>query len=114
SNVYHFLDGSPFSATIWSGNVGFHVSVNGRHETSFAYRERLEPWLVDKVRWRGGLSILSVLAKGLPVNEEVELAKDAQRLKAVPIPKNKKPRRLLLLLIGVFSSGNNFARRSAL
>lgn len=36
---FPFLDGSLFTATIWAGEEGFHATVNGRHETSFAYRE---------------------------------------------------------------------------
>lgn len=36
---FPFLEGSPFTATLWAGVEGFHMTVNGRHETSFAYRE---------------------------------------------------------------------------
>lgn len=36
---FPFIDGSLFTATIWAGEEGFHATVNGRHETSFAYRE---------------------------------------------------------------------------
>ncbi|CAN4095869.1 unnamed protein product [Withania somnifera] len=46
---YPFLEGNPFTATLWAGIEGFHMTVNGRHETSFAYREKLEPWLVSGV-----------------------------------------------------------------
>ncbi|KAL8262624.1 hypothetical protein R6Q59_023973 [Mikania micrantha] len=105
---FPFLDGSLFTATIWAGEEGFYATVNGRHETSFAYRERLEPWLVSGVRVKGGLHIISALATGLPVSEDVDIVND---LKAPMIP-NKSKR--LLLLIGVFSSGNNFKRRMAL
>ncbi|KAI3459180.1 hypothetical protein Pfo_015843 [Paulownia fortunei] len=109
STTFHFVEGNPFTATLWAGNEGFHMTVNGRHETSFAYRERLEPWLVNRVNVKGGLTIVSVLAKGLPVAEDVDLVADAQQLKATSLS-NKR----LLLLIGVFSSGNNFERRMAL
>ncbi|KAK6146259.1 hypothetical protein DH2020_020128 [Rehmannia glutinosa] len=109
STSFHFVEGNPFTATLWAGNVGFHMTVNGRHETSFSYRERLEPWLVNRVNVRGGLSIVSILAKGLPVDEDVDLVADAKQLKA-PSLSNKR----LLLLVGVFSSGNNFERRMAL
>ena len=44
---FPFVEGNPFTATLWVGLEGFHVTVNGRHETSFAYREvRCE--LIDK------------------------------------------------------------------
>lgn len=36
---FPFLKGSPFTATLWAGLEGFHMTVNGRHETSFAYKE---------------------------------------------------------------------------
>ncbi|KAL0397383.1 UNVERIFIED_CONTAM: Hydroxyproline O-galactosyltransferase GALT3 [Sesamum calycinum] len=109
SAALHFVEGNPFAATLWAGYEGFHMTVNGRHETSFTYRKRLEPWLVNRVNVRGGLNIVSILAKGLPVSEDVDLVGDAQELKATPLS-NKR----LVLLIGVFSSGNNFERRMAL
>lgn len=108
---FPFLDGSLFTATIWAGEEGFHATVNGRHETSFAYREKLEPWLVSGIRVKGGLHIISALAKGLPVSEDLDMAMDLEDLKA-PFISNKSKR--LVLLIGVFSSGNNFERRMAL
>lgn len=36
---FPFLKGSPFTATFWFGLEGFHTIINGRHETSFAYKE---------------------------------------------------------------------------
>ena len=36
---FPFVEGIPFTATLWAGVEGFHMTVNGRHETSFAYRE---------------------------------------------------------------------------
>lgn len=36
---FPFVEDIPFIATIWAGLEGFHMTVNGRHETSFAYRE---------------------------------------------------------------------------
>lgn len=36
---FPFIEGNPFTATLWVGVEGFHMTVNGRHETSFAYRE---------------------------------------------------------------------------
>ncbi|XP_076894226.1 hydroxyproline O-galactosyltransferase GALT3-like [Bidens hawaiensis] len=104
---FPFLDGSLFTV----GEEGLYATVNGRHETSFAYREKLEPWLVSGVRVKGGLHIISALATGLPVSEDVDMVKDVEHLKAPLIPKRSNR---LLLLIGVFSSGNNFKRRMAL
>nr|DAD32995.1 TPA_asm: hypothetical protein HUJ06_011846 [Nelumbo nucifera] len=103
------IKGNPFTATLWVGPEGFHMTVNGRHETSFAYREKLEPWLVSGVKVGGGLHILSALANGLPVSEDMDLIIDAKQLKAPPVSRKR-----LTMLIGVFSTGNNFERRMAL
>lgn len=109
SASFPFSEGSLFTSTLWAGEEGFHMTVNGRHETSFAYREKIESSLVSGVRVGGGLEIVSALAKDLPVSEDLDLAVDAEQLKAPPISKNR-----LVMLIGVFSSGNNFERRMAL
>ncbi|KAL6292907.1 hypothetical protein ACE6H2_001049 [Prunus campanulata] len=106
---FPFVEGNPFTATLWVGLEGFHMTVNGRHETSFVYWEKLEPWSVTKVKVAGGLDLLSALAKGLPVSEDHDLVVDVELLKA---PATLKKR--LLMLIGVFSTGNNFERRMAL
>ncbi|KAJ4955459.1 hypothetical protein NE237_012242 [Protea cynaroides] len=106
---FPFVEGNPFTATIWVGSEGFHMTVNGRHETSFAYKEKFEPWLVSGVKVAGGLSLLSALANGLPVPEDLDLIGDAENLKAPPVSKKR-----LKLLVGVFSTGNNFERRMAL
>ncbi|XP_021807772.1 hydroxyproline O-galactosyltransferase GALT3 [Prunus avium] len=106
---FPFVEGNPFTATLWVGLEGFHMTVNGRHETSFAYGEKLEPWSVTKVKVAGGLDLLSALAKGLPVSEDHDLVVDVEHLKA---PATLKKR--LLMLVGVFSTGNNFERRMAL
>lgn len=39
SENFPFLEGSLFTATVWAGLEGFHLTVNGRQETSLAYRE---------------------------------------------------------------------------
>ncbi|KAK9934042.1 hypothetical protein M0R45_021205 [Rubus argutus] len=106
---FPFVEGNPFTATLWVGLEGFHMTVNGRHETSFAYKEKLEPWSVTEVKVAGGLDVLSALAKGLPVSEDHDLVVDVEHLKAPPLLKKR-----LLMLVGVFSTGNNFERRMAL
>lgn len=105
---FPFVEGNPFTATVWVGVEGFHMTVNGRHETSFAYREKLEPWLVSDIKVTGGLDLLSALATGLPVSEDLDLI-DIERLKAPLLPRKR-----IIMLIGVFSTGNNFERRMAL
>lgn len=117
---FPFLKGSPFTATLWFGLEGFHMTVNGRHETSFPYREvkndstkslqKLEPWLVSAVKVSGGLKLLSASATRLPVPDEnhSSLAIE-EKLKAPSLSGTR-----ITLLVGVFSTGNNFKRRMAL
>ncbi|CAA6653912.1 unnamed protein product [Spirodela intermedia] len=106
---FPFVEGHAFTATLWAGLQGFHMTVNGQHETSFPYREGLEPWVVSEVRVAGDLDLLSLLANGLPAPEDVDLIADIDKLKAPPIQQSR-----LLLFVGVFSTGNNFKRRMAL
>ncbi|KAG0487740.1 hypothetical protein HPP92_009835 [Vanilla planifolia] len=106
---FPFTEGLPFTSTLWAGHEGFHMTVNGRHETSLMYKERLEPWSVIGVRVQGDLEVLSCFANGLPVAEDLELVRDVDKLRAPKLAKHR-----LFMLIGVISSSNNFARRQAL
>lgn len=36
---FPFTDGHAFTGNLWAGLDGFHMTVNGRHETSFMYKE---------------------------------------------------------------------------
>ncbi|XP_040990376.1 hydroxyproline O-galactosyltransferase GALT3 isoform X2 [Juglans microcarpa x Juglans regia] len=109
SASFPFVEGNPFTATLWVGIEGFHMTVSGRHETSFAYREKLEPWSVSRVKVAGGLDLLSAFAKGLPVSEDNDLVIDVEHLKAPSVSRKR-----CVMLVGVFSTGNNFERRMAL
>ncbi|KAG6513267.1 hypothetical protein ZIOFF_023580 [Zingiber officinale] len=108
SSGFPFIEGLPFTATLWAGMEGLHMTVNGRHETSFAYRESLEPWLISEVTVGGDLNLHSLLMNGLPISEDPDLV-DMEFLRAPPLPKKR-----LLMLVGVFSTANNFKRRMAL
>ncbi|CAH2054821.1 unnamed protein product [Thlaspi arvense] len=106
---FPFVKGNPFTATLWFGLQGFHMTVNGRHETSFAYREKLKPWLVSAVKVSGGLKLLSALATRLPVPDDHPSLAIEEKLKAPSLSGAR-----ISLLVGVFSTGNNFKRRMAL
>ncbi|GMI99237.1 galactosyltransferase1 [Hibiscus trionum] len=95
--------------TLRVGEEGFHMTIDGKHITSFAYRQGLEPWLVNEVRIFGDMKLTSVLASGLPTSEELEHIDDLDALRVVPL----KPHHPLDLFIGVFSTANNFKRRMA-
>ncbi|MBA0842826.1 hypothetical protein Goarm_002630 [Gossypium armourianum] len=107
---FPFKHGSLFVATLRLGSEGIQMTVDGKHITSFAYRETLEPWLVSEVRISGDLKLISVLASGLPTSEDSDLTVNLEALKAIPLS-HQKP---VDLFIGVFSTANNFKRRMAL
>lgn len=71
--------------------------------------QKLEPWSVSGVKVVGGLDLLSAFAKGLPVPEDHDLIVNSKILKAPVITRKR-----LVMLVGVFSTGNNFERRMAL
>ena len=71
--------------------------------------QKLEPWLVGGVEVKGGLATIAILAKGLPVSNDLNLDVDLELLKAPSVSKKE-----LVLMIGVFSTANNFERRMAL
>lgn len=71
--------------------------------------QKLEPWSVTGVKVAGGVDLFSAFAEGLPVSEDLDFIADVEHLKAPLIAKKR-----LVMLIGVFSTGNNFERRMAL
>ncbi|MED6121658.1 hypothetical protein PIB30_032199 [Stylosanthes scabra] len=106
---FPFKQGDPFVATIRVGSEGIQMTVDGKHITSFAFRQTLEAWLVSEMRISGDVELISVLASGLPTSEDSEHIADIESLKSTPISTNAP----LDLFIGVFSTANNFERRMA-
>ncbi|EMS45685.1 hypothetical protein CFC21_096896 [Triticum aestivum] len=106
---YPFKQGYLAIAILRVGAEGIHMTVDGKHVTSFAFREDLEPGFVGEVRIEGDIKLLSVLASGLPTTEDFEHVTDLEILKAPPVPTNKS----IDLFIGIFSTANNFKRRMA-
>ncbi|KAF8390182.1 hypothetical protein HHK36_024704 [Tetracentron sinense] len=106
---FPFKQGYLNVATLRVGSEGIQMTVDGKHITSFAYRESLEPWLVSEVRISGDLKLVSFLASGLPSSEDLEHIIDFKALRSAPI----SPHQPLDLFIGVFSTANNFKRRMA-
>ncbi|KAG0470091.1 hypothetical protein HPP92_016791 [Vanilla planifolia] len=96
-------------STLRIGAEGIQMSVNGKHITSFAFRETLEPWLVNEVRISGDIKLLSVVSSGLPTFEDAERVNDLELLKSSAFPIHKD----VDLFIGVFSTANNFKQRMA-
>ncbi|EYU28765.1 hypothetical protein MIMGU_mgv1a023955mg [Erythranthe guttata] len=114
---FPFMQKELFVATIRVGLEGIHMEVDGKHATSFRFRETMEPFLVKEVRISGDVNLISFVASGLPTTSpEDDLENrnndDVEALKAVPILPPRK-RQQIDLLIGIFSTSNNFRRRMA-
>ncbi|KAM0850923.1 hypothetical protein ACQ4PT_052759 [Festuca glaucescens] len=107
STYFPFKQGYLAIATLRIGLEGIHMSVDGNHITSFAYRAGLEPWFVTEVRISGDFELASAIASGLPTSEDLENSVDLEKLKTTHISEGKD----LDLLIGIFSTANNFKRR---
>ncbi|TVU29554.1 hypothetical protein EJB05_21124 [Eragrostis curvula] len=106
-NIYFpFKQGYLAIATLRVGLEGIHMTVDGKHVTSFTYRMGLEPWFVTEVRISGDFKLVSAIASGLPTSEDLENS-SVEMLKSSPIPDGKD----VNLLIGIFSTANNFKRR---
>lgn len=106
---FPFKQGYLSVATLRVGSEGIQMTVDGKHITSFAFRETLEPWLVTNVKISGDFKLASVVASGLPTSEKIEHIVDLEALKSSALPPHKQ----LNLFIGVFSTANNFKRRMA-
>lgn len=104
---YPFKQGYLAIAILRIGAEGIHMTVDGKHVTSFAFREDLEPGFVGEVRIAGDIKLLSVIASGLPTTEDFEHVTDLKILKAPPVDK------FVDLFIGIFSTANNFKQRMA-
>ncbi|XP_037445058.1 beta-1,3-galactosyltransferase GALT1-like [Triticum dicoccoides] len=110
STYFPFKQGYLAITTLRIALEGIHMTVDGKHITSFAYRAGSEPWFGTQVRISGDFKLASAIASGLPTSEDLENSLDLDMLKSSPIPDGKD----LDLLIGIFSTANNFKRRMAI
>ncbi|KAJ8775088.1 hypothetical protein K2173_020092 [Erythroxylum novogranatense] len=113
SKIFPFKKGYISVMTLRVGEEGIQMTVDGKHITSFAYRQSLEPWLVTELRISGDLKLVSVLASGLPSSsassDELEHTNDLEALRSAHLRLHQP----LDLFVGVFSTANNFKRRMA-
>lgn len=66
----------------------------------------MEPWFVTHVEVSGDFKLVTAIATGLPTSGDLEDSFNLA-LKSSPIPEGKD----VNLLIGIFSTANNFKRR---
>ncbi|KAL9226272.1 hypothetical protein vseg_002104 [Gypsophila vaccaria] len=110
--LYPFVEGKMFVLTIATGLEGYHATVNGRHVTSFAYRNGFDLEDAMTLNIYGDVDVHAVYAGSLPtshpsISPERHLEMSPE-WKARPLP--KKP---IVLFIGVISAGDHFAERMA-
>ncbi|MBA0630810.1 hypothetical protein Godav_002871 [Gossypium davidsonii] len=109
---YPFAEGKLFVLTLRAGLEGYHVSVDGRHITSFPYRTGFVLEDATGLSLKGDLDVHSVFAASLPNSHpSFDPQKHLERLskwKAPPLPNGN-----VELFIGILSAGNHFAERMA-
>ncbi|GMH26069.1 hypothetical protein Nepgr_027912 [Nepenthes gracilis] len=109
---FPFAEGRMFILTIRAGIEGYHISVGGRHITSFPYRTGFTLEDATGLAVKGDVDIHSVYATLLPISHPSFSPQRALEMlpkwKAHPLPKTP-----LRLFIGVLSATNHFAERMA-
>ncbi|KAJ7943550.1 Hydroxyproline O-galactosyltransferase [Quillaja saponaria] len=110
--AYPFTEGNLFVLTLNAGLEGYHVSVDGRHVTSFPYRTGFVLEDATGLSIDGDIDVHSVFAASLPTLHP----SFAPEMLLEFLPQWKAP--LLLhgnveLFIGILSAGNHFSERMA-
>ncbi|KAF7838399.1 hydroxyproline O-galactosyltransferase GALT6 [Senna tora] len=110
---FPFAEGKLFVLTLRAGLEGYHVSVDGRHVTSFSYRTGFALEDATGLSLSGDIDVQSVFAASLPSahpsfapQQQIDLS---SRWRAPSLPEFD-----VELFIGVLSTGNHFAERMAL
>ncbi|KAH8934904.1 hypothetical protein BDL97_17G004700 [Sphagnum fallax] len=106
---FPFSTGLPFTATLRMGLEGFHMTVNGKHISSFAYHQGMEPWSVNRIWINGNIQPTWMAVNGLPNAKDSVMVPDLKPTKVPPMMSKN-----IELFIGVFSTSENFDRRMAI
>ncbi|XP_068637798.1 hydroxyproline O-galactosyltransferase GALT6-like [Aristolochia californica] len=109
---YPFVEEKLFVLTLSAGWEGYHVSVDGRHITSFPYRTGFVLEDATGLSLNGDLEVNSIFAASLPTSHpsfapqrHLEIS---ARWQAPPLPDGP-----VELFVGILSAGNHFAERMA-
>ncbi|KAL1531784.1 hydroxyproline O-galactosyltransferase GALT6-like [Salvia divinorum] len=112
SRRFPFAKEKVFVLTLKAGLQGFHVSVDGKHVTSFPYHTGFAIEDATGLYLHKNVDVLSIVAASLPTSHPSfapqKLLEWSDEWKAPPIP--DKP---VELFIGILSAGNHFAERMA-
>ncbi|CAJ1931637.1 unnamed protein product [Sphenostylis stenocarpa] len=109
---YPFAEGKLFVLTISAGLEGYHVSVDGRHVTSFPYRTGFALEDATGLSINGDVDVHSIFAASLPTSHP----SFAPQMHLELLPQWKAPPLHNVnvdLFIGILSAGNHFAERMA-
>eukprot|EP00249_Psilotum_nudum_P011011 c22912_g1_i2 orf=457-2625(-) len=109
---YPFTEGHLFVLTIRAGWAGYHLSVDGRHISSFPYKMGIVDEEITGVSMTGDVDLQSIFVSALPSFHPKSLSEElfeaSEHLKAPPLPNSTVD-----LFIGILSGSNNFAERMA-
>ncbi|CAI0545409.1 unnamed protein product [Linum tenue] len=109
---FPFVEGRLFILTLRAGVDGYHISVGGRHVTSFPYRPGFTLEDATGLAIKGEVDIKSVYATSLPKSHPSfspqRVLEMSEKWKSRPISKSP-----IWLFIGILSATNHFAERMA-
>ncbi|GLT64202.1 hypothetical protein SLA2020_367100 [Shorea laevis] len=109
---FPFVENRLFILTLRAGVDGYHISVGGRHLTSFPYRTGFTLEDATGLAIKGDVDVHSVYATSLPASHPSfspqRVLEFSDKWKAHSTPKSK-----IQLFIGVLSATNHFAERMA-
>ncbi|KAL6880051.1 hypothetical protein ACP4OV_011616 [Aristida adscensionis] len=107
---FPFVEGRLFVLTVSAGMEGYHVSVDGRHVTSFPYRTGFVLEDATGLSLSGDLDVQSVFVGSLPTKHPSFALQSyldfSSFWQAPPLPDGP-----VEIFIGILSSGNHFAER---
>ncbi|KAH8506922.1 hypothetical protein Peur_043897 [Populus x canadensis] len=109
---FAFVEGGLFILTLRAGVDGYHITVGGRHVTSFPYRPGFTLEDATGLAIKGDVDVHSVFATSLPSSHPSfspqRVLEMSEKWKAHPLPKSP-----IQLFIGILSATNHFAERMA-
>ncbi|RAL50249.1 hypothetical protein DM860_007923 [Cuscuta australis] len=110
---FPFVEGKMFILTVRAGIDGFHITVGGRHLSSFPYRTGFTLEDATGLAVRGDVEVHSVFATSLPTSHPSfspqRVLEFSEKWKSLPLPLNP-----IRIFIGILSATNHFAERMAI
>ena len=108
-----FAEGKMFILIVRAGTEGYHISVGGRHVSSFPYRTGFNLGDITSLTIKGNVNVHSIFATSLPISypgfSSLRVLEMSEEWKAQPLKK-----RPVKLFIGVVSTTNHFSERMSI